>query len=200
MSKSIVRTTLRLNTRPHRAGRLLIAALLVACGGGGDSTAPQTPTLVDTGPETSGTPVVGGFYTRVDVAPAANCTPVAPPAGGTVILGDFTDTQPIKLYQNGTRVTLAYVNTPQNPADTGRVDVSGNIQLAIEGTGFKENLRDGRQFYVDISGSMDLVPSQGGTKYTGSGPYTYVFHEGSPGAPVYATCTRTVSFDFTKTG
>lgn len=187
-------------TAPHRSSLrarsgALALAFAVAC----SATDVTGPTLVNTGPENTGTPDVSGFYTRVEVDPAASCTPTAPPTGGTVILGDFTDSQPIKLYQNGTRLTLAYVNTPQLPADTGRVDLAGKIVLGIQGIGMKENLREGRQFYVDLTGSAQLTPSQSGTEYTGTGDYTYVFHEGSASAPVYATCTRTVSFDFTKT-
>jgi hypothetical protein len=186
---------------PHRSSArafscALLLAIAAACGNN-DVTA---PTLVNTGPENTGTPDVSGFYTRVENDPAATCTPNTPPAGGTVILGTFTESQPIKLYQNGTRITLAYVNTPQLPADTGRVDVAGKITLGIQGLGMKENLRNGRQFYVDLSGSAQLTPSQGGTKYTGTGNYSYIFHEDSPTAAVYATCTRTVAFDFTKTG
>lgn len=186
---------------PHRSSPrarscALLLALAVACGGN-DVTA---PTLVNTGPENTGTPDVSGFYTRVESDPAAVCTPTTPPPGGTVILSTFTDSLPIKLYQNGTRVTLAYVNTPQLPADTGRVDVAGKITLGIQGLGMKENLRNGRQFYVDLSGSAQLTPSLGGTKYTGTGDYSYVFREDSPSAAVFATCTRTVSFTFTKTG
>jgi len=180
---------------PRARSCALLLVLAVACGGN-DVTA---PTLVNTGPENTGTPDVSGFYTRVETDPAASCTPTNPPTGGTVILSNFTDTQPIKLYQNGTRLTLAYVNTPQLPADTGRVDVSGKIILGIQGVGMKENLREGRQFYVDLSGSAQLTTANAGAKYTGTGSYTYVFHEGSPSAAVYATCTRTVAFDFTKT-
>jgi hypothetical protein len=187
-------------TAPHRSSPravscALLVALAVACGGS-DVTA---PTLVNTGPENTGTPDVSGFYTRLETDPAAVCNPTAPPAGGTVILGTFSESQPIKLYQNGTRITLAYVNTPQLPADTGRVDATGKITLGIEGVGMKENLRSGRQFYVDLKGTAQLTTSNGGAKYTGTGDYSYVFHEGSPSAAVYATCTRTVTFDFTKT-
>ena len=192
-------------TAPHRPAPrarvgAFVLALAVACGGGGstDVTLPP-PTLINTGPEQSGTPDVSGFYTRLETDPAATCS-TAMPAGGTVILGTFSESQPIKLYQNATLITLAYVNTPQLPADTGRVDLTGKIILGIQGLGMKENLRGTRQFYVDLKGSATLAPSQNGAKYTGTGDYTYVFHEGSPSAPAYSTCTRTVSFDFTKTG
>jgi hypothetical protein len=176
-----------------------LAVITVGCNGGGDDATAPRPTLVNTGPENSGAPDVSGFYTRVDVAPPASCTPAAPPPGGTVILGNFTDTQPIKLYQNGTRLTLAYTATPQQPADTGRVTIGGAIALGLKSVGYKENLRSGRQFYVDLTGSMQLN-SAGAGKYTGSGTYVYVFHEDSPNAPVFATCSRTVTFDFTKSG
>jgi hypothetical protein len=179
------------------AGAILIA-LAAACGGHGtDPTAP--PTLVNTGPENSGTPDVSGFYTRIDSAPPASCDPVTPPAGGTVILGDFNDTQPIVLYQNGDRLTLAYLATPQLRADTGRVALDGKIALGVQSIGYQENLRAGRQFYVDLTGSMQLTSPSAG-KYIGSGTYVYVFHEGSPSAPIFATCSRPVTFDFTKTG
>jgi len=197
MSQSPVPSSRCRAPRSLRAAAALLA-LAVGCNAGGDSTAPP-PTLVNTGPENSGTPDVSGFYSRVDVAPPDDCTPAAPPAGGTVILGNFTDTQPIKLYQNGTRLTLAYQATPQLPADTGRVDLGGKIALGVQSVGYKENLRSGRQFYVDLTGAMQLT-SQTAGRYTGSGTYVYVFHEGSPDAPVFATCSRVVTFDFTKTG
>jgi hypothetical protein len=186
-----------LRARRFLAAGAALAVVAMGCHGS-DSTAPP-PKLVNTGPENSGTPDVSGFYTRVDVAPPADCTPAAPPPGGTVILGNFNDTQPIKLYQNGTRLTLAYTATPQQPADTGRVDLDGKIALGVQSIGYKENLRSGRQFYVDLTGSMQLTSPSAG-KYAGSGTYVYVFHEDSPNAPVFATCSRTVTFDFTKTG
>lgn len=196
MQLIVVRTTPDRSNSRARACALLLT-LAVGCGGGA-STAPTV--LVNTGAENTGVPDVSGFYTRVETDPAATCTPTTPPDGGTMILGQFTESQAIKLYQNGTRITMAYVNTPQLPADTGRVDLSGKTYLGITGTGMKENLRSGRQFYVDMTGSSTLTPSQNGTKYTGTGDYVYIFRENSPTAPAYATCTRTVAFDFTKTG
>ena len=124
--------------------------------------------LVNTGPENTGTPDVSGFYTRLETDPAAICTPTNPPAGGTVILGTFTDTQPIKLYQNGTRITIAYVNTPQLPADTGR-STSQARHPGHPGLGDEGEPAQGRQFYVDLTGSAQLTASNGGTKYTGMG-------------------------------
>jgi hypothetical protein len=186
-----------LRARRRVGAGAIIVALAVACSGGSEPTAP--PKLVNTGPENSGAPDVSGFYTRTDVAPPTTCTPADPPPGGTVILGNFTDTQPIELYQNGVRLTLAYEATPQLPADTGHVDLGGKIALGVRSVGYRENLRAGRQFYVDLTGSMQLA-SQSAGQYTGVGTYVYVFHEGSPDAPVFATCTRSVSFDFTKSG
>ena len=187
---------------------LLCAALLVAivagCGGGGDGggdTVTGPPVLVNTGPGTTGVPDVSGFYMRVNNAAASTCTPQDPtPAGGTVQLAAFVDSQPIKLYQNGTKLTLAYTNFPQAPADSGVVDLAGKLTMGIAGTGSKENLRGTRQFYVDISGDFVLTRPDASSPYTGPGNFKYVYHENAATAPVFATCTRSITVTFRKTG
>ena len=116
-------------------------------------------------------------------------------------LDSFTDTQPIRLYQNGTKVTLAYMNLPDLAADTGTVDVAGKLSMGLQATGSKEVVRAGnRQFYVDITGTFGLTRPNATSAFTANGNYTYVFHENSATAPVFATCTRTIAISFTKTG
>jgi hypothetical protein len=189
-------------------GGALLVAIVAACGGGGDGGGdtvtgppPTPPVLVNTGPGTTGVPDVSGFYMRVNNAAASTCDPQDPtPAGGTVQLAAFVDSQPIKLYQNGTKLTLAYTNFPQAPADSGVVDLAGKLTMGIAGTGSKENLRGTRQFYVDISGNFALTRPDSSSPFTGPGSFKYIYHENSATAPVFTTCTRTITITFRKTG
>jgi hypothetical protein len=178
----------------------LLFAIVVACGsGGGDSI--TEPKLVNTGPGNTGAPDVSGLYMRTDNAAASTCTPQSlPPSGGTVQLEAFVDSAPIRLYQNGTRVTLAYLEFPDKPADTGSVDLAGKLSMAIVGTGSKENLRGTRQFYVDISGTFGLTRPDANSPFSATGNYSYVYHENSATAPVFTTCTRTIAITFRKNG
>jgi hypothetical protein len=138
---------------------------------------------------------------RVDNAANSTCTPQdLPPGGGTVRLQAFLDSSSVRLYQNGTRIQLAYLAFPDQEADTGTVDVSGKIAMGITGTAQKENLRAGtRQFYVDLKGSFTLTRSDASAPFQAVGNYTYVYRENSPTAPIFATCTRTVNITFSKT-
>jgi len=179
----------------------LLFAFAAACGGGaGGGDAVTGPKLVNTGPGNTGTPDVSGVYLRVDNAAASTCTPQDLPAGGgTVRLYAFVDSAQVRLYQNGTRIQLAYLNFPDQEADTGTVDVTGKVAMGIAGVGQKENLRAGtRQFYVDMKGSFNLTRSDAGAPFAAVGNYTYIYREDSPTNPVLATCTRTVDIKFVK--
>jgi hypothetical protein len=184
---------------PLLCGAVLFA-IVAACGGAGGDTV-TGPTLVNTGPGNTGTPDVSGVYMRIDNAAASTCTPQSLPAGGgTVKLDAFVDSAPVRLYQNGTRIQLAYLNFPDQEADTGTVDLSGKLEMGISGKGSKENLRAGtRQFYVDMAGAFDLTRSDASSPFQATGSYTYVYHEDATTAPVYATCTRTIDITFRKT-
>jgi len=176
----------------------LVFAILVACGGGDSVTGPK---LVNTGPGNTGTPDVSGLYMRIDSANASTCTPQdLPRGGGTVILEAFVDSAPVKLYQNGTRIQAAYLNFPDQEADTGQVDVSGKLAMGISGKGSKENLRaDSLQFYVDLTGTFNLTRADASSPYKALGSYTYVYHKDAASAPPYATCTRTIQITLRKT-
>jgi hypothetical protein len=177
----------------------LLFAIVAACGGADAVTGPK---LVNTGPGTTGTPDVSGLYMRVNNATASTCTPQnLPNPGGTVKLEAFVDSAPIRLYQNGTKITLAYLQFPDNAADTGTVDLSGKLTMGFILPGSKENLRAGtRQFYVDISANFQLTRPDANSPFAGIGNYSYVYHENSATAPVYATCTRTIDITFRKNG
>ena len=182
-------------------GGALLLALAAGCGGKDGGGQITQPPLVNTGPGATGVPDVSGFYTRVNNAAASNCTPQSVPTGGNVNLDSFTDTQPIRLYQNGTKVTLAYTNLPDLAADTGTVEVDGKINMGLSAKGTKENMRAGnRQFYVDITGTFGLTRPNATSPYNATGNYSYVFRENSATANVFATCTRTIAISFTKTG
>lgn len=184
---------------PLLCGALLFA-IVAACAGTGADTV-TGPKLVNTGPGTTGAPDVSGVYMRVDNAAASTCTPQdLPPGGGTVRLQAFVDSAPVRLYQNGTRIHLAYLNYPDQEADTGTVDLSGKVAMGIAGTAQKENLRAGtRQFYVDMKGTFGLTRTDANSPFQATGSYTYVYHEDASTAPVYATCTRTIAITFQKT-
>ena len=185
---------------PLLLGSALLFTIVAACSGGGDAV--TGPKLVNTGPGNTGTPDVSGFYMRVNSGAASSCSPQSlPPGGGTVKLEAFVDSEPIRLYQNGTRVTLAYLNFPDKPADTGSVDLSGKVTMGIVGTGSKENLRAGtRQFYVDLAGTFGLTRPDASSPFAAVGNYSYVYHEDAATAPIFATCTRTIDITFRKTG
>jgi hypothetical protein len=184
---------------PRLCGALLLA-IAAACGGGGGGDAVTGPKLVNTGPGNTGVPDVSGDYTRIDNAASSTCTPQdLPPGGGTVRLQAFVDSSSVRLYQNGARIQLAYLNFPDQEADTGTVELSGKVAMGIVGTAQKENLRAGtRQFYVDMTGTFNLTRPDASSPFAATGNYTYVYRENSPTAPIYATCTRTIAITFRK--
>ena len=64
---------------------------------------------------------------------------------------------------------------------------------------FQEDPREGnRLFFVDLTASHELQRVDNGARFAGSGSYVNIFHEGSATAPVFATCSRTVTTTFAR--
>ena len=188
---------------PHPVGgkaRPLAAALLLAfaaaCGskddGGGSS--------IDLGTGPGEFPKVQGYFTRNESVASASCGPQAAPSGGDIAMGSYQLSEPVGFTQSGSKVSIVLVNYPTNPPDTGTVDMNGKVTLGFQFTRKEQNLREGRQFYVDVSGSFTLNRAPDGNTLTGTGSYSNVLHEGSATAPVYTTCTRTSTIGMTRTG
>ena len=179
------RATDRLASLGRLAGGLLAAAA-VACGG--DETGPDGP------------PNVAGRYQRNDAVAAATCTPLRPPAGGTVILDAFTQSVAIRIQQTGSRLTITYPDFPGTTPDTGSVDREGTVTFGFRET-FQEDPREGnRIFFVDLTATQELRRLDNGARFAGSGTYVNLFHEGSANASVFTTCSRTTTIEFTRAG
>jgi hypothetical protein len=185
--------TVRGLARPFAAALLL--ALAAACGskddGGGG---------FDLGTGPAEFPKVQGYFTRNESVPAATCNPVAAPSGGDVAMSSYQLVEPIGFSQSGSKVSIQLLNYPSTPPDTGTVDMSGKVTLGFQFTLKEAKLREGRQFYVDVSGSFVLNRAPDGNTLTGTGTYQNVLHEGSATAPTYTTCGRTSTVSLTRTG
>jgi hypothetical protein len=179
--------------RPFAAAFLL--ALAAACGskddGGGG---------FDLGTGPAEFPKVQGYFTRNESVNAATCAPTAPPTGGDIAMGSYQLSEPIGFSQSGSKVSIALLNYPNNPPDTGTVDMTGKVTLGFQFTRKETALREGRQFYVDVSGSFVLDRAPDGNTLTVTGSYKNVLHDGSASAPVYTTCSRTSTLTLTRTG
>jgi hypothetical protein len=154
------------------------SAFVLGCGG--DSTGPDVPN-------------VSGRYQRSDAFAATTCTPQRPPPGGTVILDAFSLSTTVRIEQTGSRLTMTYPDFPAAAPDTGSVDRDGKVTFGFT-VNFQEDPREGnRLFFVDLTASHALQRLDNGARLAGSGSYVNVFHEGSATAPVFATCSRTVT-------
>jgi hypothetical protein len=180
----------------RRVGPFL-AALALGCGS--DATGPDAPTRRES-PVPGATPMVAGHYHRTDVLEAVTCTPHRPPPGGTVILDAFAMSSIVRIEQVGSRLALAYTSVPTPPIDTGTVDPAGRITFGARLT-FREAPREGnRIFFVDLTIRAALERVDGSTRLVGPIAYENVFREGAPTAPVFTTCSRTGTVEFSRIG
>ena len=174
----------------------LLLALSAACGsrdGGGGGG-------IDLGTGPGEFPKVQGYFLRNEAVGAVTCTPQDPPAGGDIATGAYSLSEPVGFTQSGSKVSIILVNYPGDPPDTGTVDMTGKVTLGFKLSTKEKNLREGRQFYVDVTGSFALQRSPDGTKLTGTGTYENLLREGSATAPATFTCSRTSTIELTRTG
>ncbi|MFL5620029.1 MAG: hypothetical protein ACJ79A_16740 [Gemmatimonadaceae bacterium] len=173
----------------RHAAAVLLLAFAASCGGKDDGEK-------FTGPGSF--PDLVSRYSRVDNVAALSCTPQTPPAGGDVAFNSYQLYEPVRIDQSGSKVTLTWLENPNQAPDTGTVDMAGRVTLGFKLSLKEAALRQGRQFYVDVTGTFVLNRSTDGAQLTGTGSYENVFHEGSATAPVYATCTRSSTVTATR--
>lgn len=186
--------TARGYARPVAAALLL--AFAAACGSKDDGGVSS----IDLGTGPAEFPKVQGYFTRNESVGAATCAPTAAPTGGDIAMNSYPLTEPVAFTQSGSKVSIVLINYPNQAPDTGTVDMSGKVTLGFQLSRKEANLRQGRQFYVDISGSFVLNRAPDGNTLTGTGSYTNLLHEGSATAPTYTTCSRTSTISMTRTG
>jgi hypothetical protein len=184
--------------RPFAAALLL--ALAAACGNNNDDGGGGGGGGIDLGTGPAEFPKVQGYFTRNESVAALTCAPQPAPSGGDIATGSYQLSEPVAFTQSGSKVSIVLVNYPANTPDTGTVDMSGKVTLGFQFTRKETALREGRQFYVDVSGSFALDRATDGTRLSGTGSYKNVLHEGSATAPVFTTCTRTSTIELTRTG
>jgi hypothetical protein len=177
----------------------LLVVLATACGGGGGDGGIGGGGSIDMGTGPAEFPKVQGYFTRNESVAALSCNP-QPPSGGDIAPGAYPLSEPVAFTQSGSKVSIVLVNYPNDPPDTGTVDMSGKVTLGFKLSQKEKALREGRQFYVDITGSFSLTRSADGTQLLGTGSYENVLREGSATAPVFATCTRTSTIQMNRTG
>lgn len=142
-----------------------------------------------------------GRYQRTDQVAAISCSPQTPPAGGDIAFDPYTLVEPVQITQSGSKVSLTFLNYPGDPPDTGTIDMAGKVRLGFKLSFRETKPRDGnRQFFVDVTGTFQLDRQEDGARWTGTGTYENVFHEGSSTAPVFTTCSRNSSVELTRTG
>jgi hypothetical protein len=175
----------------------LLLALATACKAADDDGGTTT---IDLGTGPGEFPKVQGYFQRNESVSAVTCTPQNPPAGGDIAMGSYSLSEPIGFTQSGSKVSIVLLNYPGDPPDTGTVDMTGKVTMGFKLSMKEQNLRAGRQFYVDVSGSFVLNRSADGTQLTGTGSYENLLREGSASAAVFATCSRTSTIQLTRTG
>jgi hypothetical protein len=175
----------------------LLLAFATACKGSDDGDGGGT---IDLGTGPGEFPKVQGYFQRSESVSAVTCTSPNPPAGGDIAMGAYSLSEPTGFTQSGSKVSIVLLNYPGDPPDTGTVDMTGKVTLGFKLSMKEQNLRSGRQFYVDVTGSFVLNRSVDGNLMTGTGSYENQLREGSATAPVFATCTRTSTIQMTRTG
>ena len=178
----------------RRPWAVLLLAAAAACGSKDDGGG------FDLGTGPGEFPKVQGYFQRNESVAAVTCAPDQPPAGGDIAMGSYTLSEPVGFTQSGSKVSIVLLNYPNNTPDTGTVDMTGKVSLGFQFSRKEAALRQGRQFYVDVSGSFALDRSTDGTRLSGTGTYKNVLHEGSATAPVFTTCSRTSTIELTRTG
>jgi hypothetical protein len=144
-------------------------------------------------------PKVQGYFQRNESVAAVTCAPQTPPTGGDIAMGSYQLSEPVGFTQSGSKVSIVLLNYPTNTPDTGTVDMSGKVTLGFQFSRKEAALRQGRQFYVDVSGSFVLNRATDGNTLSGTGSYQNVLREGSATASVFTTCTRTSTLQLTRT-
>ena len=196
MLTSRLRTLATTAAPARRLGVILLFGLAAACKGDGDGGGGG----IDLGTGPGEFPKVQGYFTRNEQVAALTCTPQNPPAGGDIATGTYSLSEPVGFTQSGSKVSIVLLNYPSDPPDTGTVDMTGKVTLGFK-LSMKENaLRQGRQFYVDVTGSFVLNRSADGNQLSGTGSYENVLREGSATAEVFTTCTRTSAIQMIRTG
>ena len=183
-----------------RLAAALLLAFAAACGGKDGDGGGGGGGGLDLGTGPAEFPKVQGYFTRKENVAAITCTPVNPPAGGDIATGSYQLSEPVGFTQSGSKVSIVLVNYPGDPPDTGTVDMSGKVTLGFKLSLKEKALREGRQFYVDITGSFVLNRLEDGARMSGTGSYQNVLREGSATASVLTTCTRTSTIEMVRTG
>lgn len=193
MSQLCAPATARGFARPFAAALLL--ALAAACGSKDDGGS-----SIDLGTGPGEFPKVQGYFTRNESVGAVTCSPQYPPSGGDIAMDAYSLTEPVAFTQSGSKVSNVLINYPDQAPDTGTVDMTGKVTLGFQLSRKEANLRQGRQFYVDVTGSFVFNRAPDGNTLSGTGTYTNVLREGSATAVAYATCSRTSTISMTRTG
>lgn len=180
----------------HRLAAVILLAFAAACRGGEDGGGGG----IDLGTGPGEFPKVQGYFQRNENVAALTCTSPNPPAGGDIATGSYPLSEPVGFTQSGSKVSIVLVNYPGDPPDTGTVDMSGKVTLGFKLSLKEKQLRENRQFYVDITGTFVLNRLEDGARMSGTGSYQNVLREGSATAPVFATCTRTSTIEMVRTG
>ena len=182
-------------TPARRLGTLLVFAFAAACGSKDDGGS-----SIDLGTGPGEFPKVQGYFTRNENVGSLTCGPQNPPAGGDIATGSYPLSEPVAFTQSGSKVSIVLIDYPGELPDTGTVDMNGKVTLGFKFSHKENALRQGRQFYVDVTGTFVLNRSADGNTLLGTGSYENLLREGSATAPVFTTCTRTSTIQMTRTG